>query len=229
MANYTSALGLYKIDPITDGNSTFNMETILNNNWDKIDTKYDEQDNTVKQNSDKINQNTNITTVLGNDIGDKSKLKTTDRSNVVNAVNEVSTQMADIANSVARLENITSDKQYVGEVSIETVAGDGSLYDLLYLSSTGYRKALANSDTTIPCVGIRLEVGTGSKKILKSGYVRNDTWTFTKGQLLYVSSSTEGLITNIKPTATTHRIQIIGYAVTNNTVYFNPDYTWIEI
>lgn len=111
MANYTTALDLYKIDPIADGNSTFNMETILNNNWDKIDTKYDELDNTVNQNSDKINQNTNITTVLGSDIGDKTKLKTIDKSNVVNAVNEVSTHMADIAQDVTNNTNAIATKE----------------------------------------------------------------------------------------------------------------------
>jgi hypothetical protein len=37
MANYTTNLNLLKKDPETDGNDYFNIETMLNDNWDKID------------------------------------------------------------------------------------------------------------------------------------------------------------------------------------------------
>ena len=37
MGNYTGNLNLYKADPVTDGNDTFNIDTMLNENWDKID------------------------------------------------------------------------------------------------------------------------------------------------------------------------------------------------
>lgn len=39
MASNTPRLGLYKKDPITDANDTFNIQTMLNDNWDKIDGK----------------------------------------------------------------------------------------------------------------------------------------------------------------------------------------------
>ncbi|MUT67820.1 hypothetical protein [Paenibacillus sp. NEAU-GSW1] len=37
MASNTPNLGLLKKDPAIDGNDTFNIETMLNENWDKID------------------------------------------------------------------------------------------------------------------------------------------------------------------------------------------------
>lgn len=37
MAEHTPNLGLLKKDPLADGNETFNIETMLNDNWDKID------------------------------------------------------------------------------------------------------------------------------------------------------------------------------------------------
>ncbi|MBE9913387.1 exosporium leader peptide [Paenibacillus donghaensis] len=37
MASNTPNLGLLKKDPATDGNDTFNIKTMLNDNWDKID------------------------------------------------------------------------------------------------------------------------------------------------------------------------------------------------
>lgn len=39
MGSYTNNLGLYKVNTETDGNDTFNIETMLNDNWDKIDEK----------------------------------------------------------------------------------------------------------------------------------------------------------------------------------------------
>ena len=37
MSSYTSNLNLLKKDPATDGNDTFNIKTMPNDNWDKID------------------------------------------------------------------------------------------------------------------------------------------------------------------------------------------------
>jgi hypothetical protein len=54
MANYTQNLNLYKIDPLNDGNKTFNINAMLNDNWDKIDIKHKEQETRINQNTDKI-------------------------------------------------------------------------------------------------------------------------------------------------------------------------------
>ena len=37
MASNTSNLGLYKKDPVADAGDTFNVQTMMNDNWDKID------------------------------------------------------------------------------------------------------------------------------------------------------------------------------------------------
>ena len=37
MASYTQRLNLLKKDPVADGADTFNIETMLNENWEKID------------------------------------------------------------------------------------------------------------------------------------------------------------------------------------------------
>lgn len=37
MANYTEHLNLYEVNPKTDGNMTFNIDSMLNDNWDKLD------------------------------------------------------------------------------------------------------------------------------------------------------------------------------------------------
>lgn len=42
MASNTPNLDLYKKDPLTDGQDTFNIETMLNDNWDKIDAAFED-------------------------------------------------------------------------------------------------------------------------------------------------------------------------------------------
>ena len=37
MASYTEYLGLYEKDTILDRNDTFNIDTMLNENWDRLD------------------------------------------------------------------------------------------------------------------------------------------------------------------------------------------------
>ena len=44
MASYTENLNLLKKDPVVDGADTFNIETMLNENWDKIDAAKGEID-----------------------------------------------------------------------------------------------------------------------------------------------------------------------------------------
>lgn len=39
MGSYTRNMNLYKADPVADANKTFNITTMLNDNWDKIDAK----------------------------------------------------------------------------------------------------------------------------------------------------------------------------------------------
>lgn len=63
MASYTSFLDLYKVDSSTDGSDTFNIDTILNNNWDKIETAVANMDSeVVKKNATTISDWNNATT-----------------------------------------------------------------------------------------------------------------------------------------------------------------------
>ncbi len=55
MAKQTPNLKLYKVDPETDGDMSFNIETMLNENWDKVDEGFEQlQDNLSQQESDYV-------------------------------------------------------------------------------------------------------------------------------------------------------------------------------
>lgn len=55
MSKQTPNLKLYKVDPETDGDMSFNIETMLNENWDKVDEGFEQlQDNLSQQESDYV-------------------------------------------------------------------------------------------------------------------------------------------------------------------------------
>jgi hypothetical protein len=66
--------------------------------------------------------------------------------------------------------------------------------------------------------------------MLINGYIRNSGFTTTTGDILYVST-TAGGITTTAPSGSGDIIRIIGYSLdgTNETIYFNPDNSWVEI
>ncbi len=136
---------------------------------------------------------------------------------------------SDLVTKVTDTSTLTVTGDYSGVAGLETILTDGSIGDLLYMTSTGMGLAKADADATLPCVAMRLATGTGSKAVLKQGYVKNTSWTFTAGQMLYVSPTTAGLITSTKPSTTGQRIQVVGYAVSATVIYFNPQYLFIEI
>ena len=103
----------------------------------------------------------------------------------------------------------------------------------LYLAADGHwEEADASADTTTPCTGIALSSGTGaSKEILLLGSVRNDGWNWTTGPgksgLIYLSTTT-GAVTQTAPSADGEMIQVVGYAITDDVMFFNPQLHWIE-
>lgn len=57
MSSNTTNLNLYKADPVADGNNTFNIKTILNDNWDKIDTAVAGKEPVIATKNTAFNQN----------------------------------------------------------------------------------------------------------------------------------------------------------------------------
>jgi hypothetical protein len=91
---------------------------------------------------------------------------------------------------------------------------------------------MADADwTSMPCQALALEAGTGSKKVLMQGFIRNDSWNWTVGGdsgLIYVSTTT-GQLTQTAPSSTGDKVQIVGFATHADRMYFNPEYTLIEV
>lgn len=99
----------------------------------------------------------------------------------------------------------------------------------MYLNSTGsYQEAGAAEAVANKCYAISLESGTGSKKLLLQGVLKNTSWNFTAGDKIFLST-TLGDISNTAPNLSGEIVQIIGFALSTDTIYFNPSFTEIEL
>lgn len=83
MGSNTNNLNLYKANPVEDANDTFNIETMLNDNWDKVDDA----------------------------VGNKVDLQTTQKDNLVGAINEVKEKTTNNEDRVASLEERISKEK----------------------------------------------------------------------------------------------------------------------
>ena len=125
-----------------------------------------------------------------------------------------------------------SDQSSSG-LRITAVAGEAlTIDDAIYPSTDGkFFKALADDESTVPVMGLSLTTAStgGAISVLKVGQYRDDSWTWTPGGLLYLSPSVAGGLTQTRPSASGDQVQIVGYAISATVIYFNPDYTYIEI
>lgn len=127
-----------------------------------------------------------------------------------------------------------SDDTYEGEVSNDLNAGDTiAQWDLVYLDSTSGRWEFADADAAATSGQVLLAMATASgtdgnpMNVIFRGIVRNDGWTWTTvGAPLYVST-TPGGITQTQPSGTDDVIRVVGYVISDDCIYFNPETDWI--
>ncbi|ACO85303.1 hypothetical protein [Clostridium botulinum] len=142
MSKETENLKLFKYDPETDdfNTTTFNVTQALNNNWDKIDAHLE----------DASSQLADITTLTGN----KDNLKTTNKTNLVSAINEVFTSGNNVKiNTVDALLQLDKSLQITKESKWEDIIKNISKI------STGkkWAQGTANVNYYGPEVGIFME------------------------------------------------------------------------
>jgi hypothetical protein len=115
----------------------------------------------------------------------------------------------------------TVDTNTVGFGGVLALAADGHWDD-----------ADSDAASTSWTLAMALEAGTGANKLLlKVGFVRDDSWNWTLGtgsaNTLYVS--TEGQMTQTAPSGSGDQVQVVGHAVTANSIFFNPEAVVAEI
>ena len=138
-------------------------------------------------------------------------------------------------NNGVRFNLSASDAKYSGITITRTVdAGVGSTaFGQAYHVDTDGELIDADADasTTMPCVGLAVEAGTGSKKVLIQGVITETDWNWTIGATIYVSTdptTTTGL-TETAPSGTGDQVQIVGVALSADTIMVLADFTIVEI
>jgi len=104
--------------------------------------------------------------------------------------------------------------------------------DLCYLNgSTKFAKADADVIGTTEGM-LALAIATiaqdATGDMLLIGFARDDTWNWTIGADLYVDT-TAGAITETVPSGSGDQIRRVGYAVTADVMWFNPDGSILEV
>lgn len=150
MASNTPNLNLLKKDPVTDGNDTFNIETMLNENWDKID-------------EDKATQDAALTAHLNENVAHEAatNLVKTDGSNPM-------TGELNFKNSAVQM--IKLEKTDSNLATIYLGAANEKLY--IYNNDKSASVQIDISNKTIYFPGsVKITVGTGSPEGLVVGVV----------------------------------------------------------
>ena len=118
-------------------------------------------------------------------------------------------------------------------ISMEVTVGAAGLgfMDCAYVDTAGkFASADASATGTMPVVAFHPH-GTKTEdevtRVIIQGIIRDDTWNWTIGGRLYVSETT-GDLTQTAPSDDGDFIQVVGIALTADSIYFNPSLTTIE-
>jgi len=125
-----------------------------------------------------------------------------------------------------------------GLIAVDTVGENVIPGDVLYMKADGkYWKADASSSAEMPAKVMAMEEITADNlcQLLHIGYFREDSrwdWTLGNGEanLLYVHTTAGDIVQFAnKPVGVGDQIQIVGWVVDANTVFFNPSLELIEL
>uniref|UniRef100_A0A6M3IDW0 Putative peptidase n=1 Tax=viral metagenome TaxID=1070528 RepID=A0A6M3IDW0_9ZZZZ len=118
-----------------------------------------------------------------------------------------------------------ADHQASGIISVATVGENVAFGECLYLKSDGkyWRTDADAAATTIGKLAVALAtiLANAAGPVLEKGYIRDDTWNWTVGSVLYLSG-TAGGYTHTQPTNGFARS--VGVAVSADVIYFDPEY-----
>jgi hypothetical protein len=96
-------------------------------------------------------------------------------------------------------------------------------------ASLGNASAISTSSTIVMCADTTISA-SASGNFLLFGIARSDSWSWTTGGLIYLSTvgTTGNTLTQTAPSGANNVIQIIGVANDTHRMYFNPQLVQIE-
>ena len=98
---------------------------------------------------------------------------------------------------------------------------------MYYKTTTGWALADADSSTTTYLLAIATGSNASSGMLLR-GFFYKASHGFTIGRPLYVGTSA-GNLQQSAPVGTNDYARVVGYPTSSDTIYFNPDNTWVRV
>jgi hypothetical protein len=98
--------------------------------------------------------------------------------------------------------------------------------------SSGYWELASAAAGAFPARGIALATqgpGGGACDVLVKGIMRKDTWNWTVGGSIYLATSGDGYLSQSAPDGSGEGLQIIGWAYSDDEVYFDFTGVYAEI
>jgi len=133
---------------------------------------------------------------------------------------------------VVQLDETPGDQYYSGNTAVMTVGEAVVFGQPLYIKSDEKLwECDADAVTTMPCIflsGATISADADGVVILPGSFVNNTSWNWTVGGEIYVDTAV-GTLTQTAPSGTGDQVQIVGYATHADRIFFDPDYTLVEI
>ena len=141
--------------------------------------------------------------------------------------NSTSTQNINYGRNVRNdLPGDMSGSGYQGDV-LTNIAQATTAGQLYYKTTTGWALADADSSTTTYLLAIATGSNASSGMLLR-GFFYKASHGFTIGRPLYVSTSA-GNLSQSAPVGTSDYARVVGYPTSSDTIFFNPDNTWVRV
>ena len=141
-------------------------------------------------------------------------------------------QFIEVVESLKLEEAVGTDHSWSG-ITVDGTAGENlTVGQTCYLKNDGkYWKSDADAAATMPVAAMATATiaADASGIFLLSGYMRDDTWAWTVGGLLFADETTAGGMDQTAPAGSGDQVQVVGYALTADIVYFNPCLEMVEI
>lgn len=124
----------------------------------------------------------------------------------------------------------TVDHEALGSIATVTVDTNGvGFAATLKCSADGnFDTTDADAEATMPVAALALETGTGSKLVLFDGFIRDDTWAWTPGGIIY-AGTTVGTMTQTSPSGSGDIVQVVGWALSADIMFFQPNLAYVEL
>ena len=86
-----------------------------------------------------------------------------------------------------------------------------------------------NSSNSTRLLGIALGTNVSTQGVFIRGNIRLSAFTFQEGDPLYISNANGKFSSSPSVVGSGDYARIIGYGLPTNTIYFNPDNTWVQV